>query len=101
VDFVSATPSGGGATLSSDADAGDGVLLASQLFSQTVALDVGTAEYEIHEIGAISSSDGYYLLAGIGRVQEIFMQATEGALQQTANWFVEYDQALNTVNFQL
>jgi len=101
VDFVSATPSGGGATLSSDADAGDGVLLASQLFSQTVALETGTPQYEIHEIGAISGGDGYYILAGIGRVQEIFLQATSGASNQTANWFLEYDQALNTVNFQL
>jgi hypothetical protein len=101
VDFVSATPTGGGATLSADANAGDGVLLASQLFSQTVAIESGTPLAEIHEVGALSDSQGFYGLDGIGRVQEIFLQASQGTAKATADWYVEYDAALNIVDFRL
>ena len=101
VAFVNATPTGGAATLSTDADADDGVLLASQLFSQTVALETGGPLAEVHEVGALSDSDGYYGLDGVGRVQEIFLQATQGASHELADWFVEYDQPLNVVDFRL
>jgi hypothetical protein len=101
VAFVAATPSGGGATLSTDADAGDGVLLASQLFSQTVAVEAGGPLTEIHEVGALSDSQGYYGLDGIGRVQELFLQASLGASHAMVDWFVEYDQPINLVDFQL
>lgn len=101
VDFVTATPAGGAATLSADADAGDGVLLASQLFSTTVAIETGGALAELHEIGAVSDSDGYYGLDGMGRVQELFLQAAQGALTGSVDWFVEYDQSLNLVDFRL
>jgi hypothetical protein len=101
VDFVDATAAGAAATLSADADAGDGVLLASQLFSTTVAIETGTALAELHEVGAVSDSDGYYGLDGMGRVQELFLQATQGASTGTVDWFVEYDQPLNLVDFRL
>jgi hypothetical protein len=101
VDFVDAAPAGAGATLSVDADAGDGVLLASQLFAGTVAIESGGAMAELHEVGAVSDSDGYYGLDGMGRVQELFLQATKGALTGSADWFIEYDQPLNLVDFRL
>jgi hypothetical protein len=101
VDSINVTPTGGAATLSTDADAGDGVLLASQLFSQTVALETGSPLAEVHEVGALSGSDGYYLLDGMGRVQEVFLQATQGAAQEIVDWFVEYDQPFNAVDFRL
>jgi hypothetical protein len=101
VAFVNATPVGGAVTLSADADVGDGVLLASQLFTKTVALESGGPLAEVHEVGALSGSDGYYGLDGMGRVQEISLQATQGASQETVNWFVEYDQPLNLVDFRL
>lgn len=101
VTFVNATPVGGAATLSADADVGDGVLLASQLFTQTVELENGTPLAEIHAIGALTGSDGYYGFDGIGRVQEVLLQATQGASHQTVDWFVEYDTRFNEVDFRL
>jgi hypothetical protein len=101
VAFVTATPTGGAATLSTDADAGDGVLLASQLFSQTVGAELGGPLAEIHAVGALSGSDGYYGLDGMGRVQEIFLQAAQGASQEIVDWFIEFDQPFNQVDFRL
>jgi hypothetical protein len=101
VSFVSITPSGAAATLKADVDAGDGVLLASQLFTQTVALESGGPLAEVHEVGALSGADGYYVLDGIGRVQDIFLQGTPSASPVIVDWFVEYDQAFNVVDFRL
>ncbi|HEY6352731.1 MAG TPA: hypothetical protein VI636_25320 [Candidatus Angelobacter sp.] len=101
VTFVSVTPVGGAATLSNDANAGDGVLLASQLFSQAVAIEFGGMLAEVHEVGALTGVDGYYALDGMGRVQEIMFKASQGALNQTVDWFVEYDQPFNIVDFRL
>ena len=101
ITFVTATPTGAAATLSTDADAGDGIVLASQLFSQTVGVEMGGPLAEIHAVGALSSSDGYYGVDGIGHVQEIFLQAAQGASQEIVDWFVEYDQPFNQVDFRL
>jgi hypothetical protein len=101
VDFVSATASGAVATLSAPADGGDGALLASALLGGTVEIAAGTPEFELHEVGAISDSDGYYGLDGIGRVQEIVLQASNGSSNQTVTWFIEFDQPLNQVDFRI
>ena len=102
VQFVSATLSGAPAALSTDADAGDGVLRASQLLNgATLVVESGTLTAEYHEVGALSDTDGYYGLDGIGRVQEIFLKASQGPLQQTLGWFVEYDQMINVVDVRL
>lgn len=100
VEIVDAHPLGATASLSADADRGDGVLLASQLFNQTVAIESGSPQAEIREVGALSDSDGYYGLDGIGRTQRVFLQASQGALQQNAEWFVQYDQPVNSVDFR-
>jgi hypothetical protein len=101
LDFVSATPVGAAASLSVSVDAGDGFLLASQLFTGTVSIESGGPLAEVHEVGALTDGDGFYGFDGIGGAQEIFLRASQGALQQTADWFVEYDQAINLVNFRL
>jgi hypothetical protein len=101
VDFVSATLVGAAEKLSADTDVADGVVLADALFSTTVALEAGTALEEIHEVGALSDSNGYYGFDGIGRVQELFLRATQGASKLTVDWFVQYDQPLNLVDFRL
>ncbi len=102
VQFASATLAGAPAALSTDADAGDGVLRASQLMNgATLVVESGTLTAEYHEVGAISDADGYYGLDGMGRVQEIFLKTSQGALQQTVGWFVEYDHAINVVDFRL
>ena len=100
--FFTATPVGGLANLSTDANAGDGVLLATQLLNgTTVVVDSGTLTAEYHEVGALSDSDGYYGFDGMGRVQEIFLRGSQGALQQTVGWFIEYDHAMNVVDLRL
>ena len=99
------TPSlvGGPATLSSDANAGDGILLASQLLNGASALvvDTGLPTAEYHEVGALTDTDGYYGLDGMGRVREVFLFSTQGALHRTVPWFIEYDQAVNVVDLRL
>jgi hypothetical protein len=101
VDFVTATPTGVLDDLSADADVGDGVLLASVLFAQTLGVEMGTPLEEFHEVGALSDSNGYYGFDGIARVQELFLRASQGASKLTVDWFVEYDQPLNLVDFRL
>jgi hypothetical protein len=102
VQFVNATSVGATANLTTDADAGDGVLLASQFLNgTTVELEPATLKVEYHEVGALSDSDGYYGLDGIGRVSEIFLQARQGTSEEIQDWFVEYDQAINIVDFRL
>jgi hypothetical protein len=102
VRFVSAMLVGAPATLSVDADAGDGVLRATQLLNgATLAVEPGTLSEEYHEVGALTDPDGYYGLDGIGRVQEIFLKASQGALQQTQGWFIEYDHAINVADFRI
>jgi hypothetical protein len=102
VEFVTATVAAAGPTLATDASVGDGVLLATQLFTGTVVVESGSAAVaEYHEIGAISDANGFYGLDGMGRVREIFLQATQGTLKQTTGWFLEYDQPINLVDFRI
>lgn len=85
-----------------DAQAGDGVVLAPQLFTTTVAIDSALpALTEYHEVGAITDADGYYWLVGIGRLQEIFLQAASGGSNQTQGWYIDYGQPCNIVDFRL
>jgi hypothetical protein len=99
--FFNPTAVGGIANLMADANAGDGVLVANQLLNgTTLVVDTGSlAEY--HEIGALTDGDGYYGLDGMGRVPEVFLQASQGVLQQTIGWFIEFDNAINVVNLRL
>jgi hypothetical protein len=102
VQIVTATPTGGAATLAGTANAGDGVVVASALLNgTTLVVDAGSPTEEYHEVGAFSDADGYYGLDGLGRVQEIFLQAAQGGLQQTVGWFIEYDQPINLLDFRL
>jgi len=103
VTLFTPSPVGGPASLSADAKAGDGVLLASQLLNgaSTLVVDAGSLIAEYHEVGALTDSDGYYGLDGMGRVREIFLFSTQGGLQQTVPWFIEYDHAINVVDLRL
>jgi len=100
VSAVTVTLTGTAATLSSDANIGDGVVLASQLFNQTVVLESGTPLEEVHVLGALTGTDGYYGLDGMGRVQQIFLQANSGS-NPWVDWYIEYDLSVNIVDFQV
>lgn len=94
---------GGPTGLLADANAGDGVLLAGQLLNSAPALvvDSGLSTEEYHEVGAFTDNDGYFALDGMGRVRELFLFSSQGALQQTVPWFIEYDHAVNVVDLRL
>ncbi|SRR5579871_35965 len=100
VTAVTVTLTGAPASLSSDANVGDGVFLASQLFNQAVVIESGAAAEEIRMLGAITGADGYYGLDGMGRVQEIFLQANSGS-NPIADWYIEYDLSVNVVDFSV
>jgi hypothetical protein len=103
VRVVTATLSGTVAQLSGDASAGDGILLATQpLNSNTIVVDPGTpAKTEYHELGAVADGDGYYGIAGVGRVRELFLQARNGSKADLVNWYLQFEKNVNTVNFLL
>jgi hypothetical protein len=99
--FLTPTPVGAVGNLVTDANAGDGVLVATQLLNgTTLVVDTGVLT-EYHEVGAWTDGDGYYGLDGMGRVPEIFLFSSQGALQQTVGWFIEYDNAVNLVDLRL
>jgi hypothetical protein len=100
VTAVTVTLTGAPASLSAGADVGDGVVLASQLFTQAVVLDSGTPLEEIRVVGALTDTDGYYGMDGIGRVQDIFLQANSGSTPWV-NWYIEYDLSVNIVDFRV
>lgn len=101
--FFTPSTSGGLASLSAEANTGDGVLLANLLLNgtKTLVVDSGALTEEYHEIGALTDADGYYGLDGMGRVQEIFLSSSQGALKKTVKWFIEYDHPINVVDLRL
>lgn len=89
-------------TLSSDAEAGDGVLLLNNF------TDVDTVEIEdpprseLCTVGVQTDSDGYYRFVSIGRAQTMFVQArATGFVSRTAPLAIDYERAINLVNFRL
>lgn len=100
VNFVTATPSGSVAHLLLDANAGDGIVVADALLSAgTLVIDAGAPAVEYHESGALTDSNGYYGVDGVGRVQELFLEANSAT--PPTPWMVEYDQATNIVDFRI
>jgi hypothetical protein len=103
VQFVTATTTGPVSKLLLDADSGDGLLVADQLLEvATLVVDDGSPVVEYHEGGALSDSNGYYAVNGIGRVQQIFLRAnplTPGT--PVIPWAIEFDQAVNVVDFRI
>lgn len=100
VNLVTAALAGTVAHLLTDANAGDGILVADTLLPvSTLAIDAGIAAVEYHEAGAITDSNGYYGFDGVGRVQELFLEAN-GKTPATP-WMIEFDQATNIVDFRI
>jgi hypothetical protein len=103
VEFMNAGAVTSSAALSLAATAGDGLLVASQLFTgEVVVIDPGSATAEYHQVGAISDANGYYAFDGMGRLREISLQASHaGFTNLTQDWFLEFDRATNIVDFRL
>ncbi len=103
VQFLTPGAIGAATTLGLDADAGDGVLMASLLLTGvTLEIDPGTASVEYHETGTLTDADGYYGISGVGRAPELFFEASHlGFTSLIRDWFVEYDNAVNIVDFRL
>lgn len=100
INFVTAALAGSAAQLLADPNIGDGILVADALLgATTVVVDDGAAAVEYHEIGAVTDSMGYYAFNGVGRVQELFLQAN-GVTPPTA-WMIEFDQPTNVVDFRI
>jgi hypothetical protein len=100
VNFFTAALAGTAAHLLADPNIGDGILVADALLTaSTLVIDDGTPAVEYHEVGAVTDSMGYYAFNGVGRVQELFLQAN-GATPATP-WMIEFDQPTNIVNFSI
>ncbi len=101
VNFVTATPGGSAAKLLLDTNSGDGILVADGLLKvNTLVIDVGNpAVTEYHEVGAVADNNGYYAFNGVGRVQELFLQANSTGTP--VSWVIEFDKATNVVNFRI
>jgi hypothetical protein len=99
VNLVTAALTGSVAHLLTDANAGDGILVADTLLQvSTLAVDTGSG-LEYHEVGAITDSNGYYGFDGVGRVQELFLEAN--STTPATPWMIEFDQATNIVDFRI
>jgi hypothetical protein len=103
VQFLNPGAPGASATLALDADAGDGVLMASALLAgTTLEIDPGTPSVEYHETGALTDANGYYGIDGVGRAAELFFEASHtGFTSKIREWAVEYDNQVNIVDFRL
>jgi hypothetical protein len=103
VQFLSPGASGLGGVLNGDADAGDGVLLSSAaLTGNTLEIEPGSASVEYCETGALTDADGYYAINGVGRSAQIFFEASHsGFTSKVSPWMVEFDKAVNVLDFRL
>jgi hypothetical protein len=104
VEFITTGAVAATAPLILAATSGDGVLIASQLFAGdvVVVIESGSPVAEYHQVGAISDVEGYYSFEGIGRLQQISFQASHtGFINLTQDWFLEFDHAVNIVDFRL
>jgi hypothetical protein len=103
VQFLNPGAPGLGGVLNGDADAGDGVLLSSAaLAGNTLEIEPGSASVEYCETGALTDADGYYAINGVGRSAEIFFEASHsGFTNKISPWMVEFDNAVNVLDFRL
>ncbi len=101
--FLNPGAPGPSGTLASNANAGDGVLLSSAVLSgSTLQIEPGSPSAEYRETGALTDADGYYAIDGVGRASEIFLQASHsGFTAKVSPWMVEYDSAVNVLDFRL
>lgn len=87
--------------LARKADAGDGVIFLTGEPSGTT-IEILDPSGEIRNLGALTDAAGYYRLNGIGRVKTMQLEAsTSSVTSPTVPWTINYQQAINIVDFQL
>jgi len=102
VQFMNPGAVGTVVSLSADAATGDGILSTSDRLNNTIEIDPGTPNVEYRDVGVVTDASGYYGIRGVGRFQELFFEASHvGFTSVTVDWFVEYDNAVNVVDFRL
>ena len=90
--------------LQTDTSAGDGLVILDGLLNvDTVEVaDPAATKLEYHAVGALTNSDGFYGLDGIGRVSQLSLNASATGLHDsTANWVMDYSAFVNVVDFRL
>ena len=87
------------------ADMGDCMLiLDGDLLAETIEIADPVPELmEYHALGALTDSEGFYHLDGIGRIKTVHLNvsAVDFATLPEINWTITYGQPINIVNFML
>ncbi len=87
-----------------EADVGDGVLIVDGLMDvETIEVTSATPEeVEYHDLGALTDSQGYYHLNGIGRTHTIHLKASLAGYEDLIlPWRIDFGKPVNVVNFML
>lgn len=97
---------GGALQLTRGADAGDGLVLLDAAPAAGEGLRVAAAaaaDVEYHPLGAVADAEGFYRLAGLGRVGVVELDASGPGLSLPGPvvWTIDYEQSVNVVNFRL
>ncbi|HEX8492173.1 MAG TPA: hypothetical protein VF658_04975 [Pyrinomonadaceae bacterium] len=93
-------------TLSSEAQAGDGLILLNAFLDVdgVEVLDPVAARVEYHALGARTNGDGFFRLDGVGRLRAVDLDASASGFQPLAApapFAINYEQPVNVVNFRL
>jgi hypothetical protein len=103
--LVTFAPDGGSQQLTADVPAGIGLLpLDGTLGSDALEIaDADPLRVEYHAVSAITDTQGYYRLSGVGRRQGVHLRAVDAPALNDAerDWLIDPHQPINTVNFSL
>ena len=103
--LVTFVPDGGSQLLTDDLPAGIGLLpLDGNLGGDALQMnDADPLLVEYHAVGALTDSQGYYRLSGVGRRQTIHLRAVDSPALNDAerDWLIDPRQPVNTVSFAL
>ena len=103
--LVTFAPDGGTQQLSDDVPAGVGLLpLDGTLGGDALQIDdPNPLQVEYHAVAAVTDSQGYYRLNGVGRRQTVHLRAVDAPVLNDAerDWLIDPRQPINTVNFSL
>lgn len=105
VRLVNFAPDGGAQQLTAALPAGIGLLpLDGDLNAEALLIaDADPLLAEYHAVGALTDSQGYYRLSGVGRRQSVHLAAVDAPALNGAerDWLIDPRQPINIVNFSL